>query len=397
MEISGFKKSIILWILILGAGFPLFAQSSPKTYIFFQPITGAGSSPEDKEHITTMLNNEIRARNCALLESPYGTDFILYGMLGPYYEGYEDWYLKGTTPGAASYSYNALLQTTANRLYVFQLMLRDTKTNETLVQQTLYYTSMDELYNFFPLLVYNLFTHILGAPAYTTAQAAPSKASDRSDDTWRNKWFYLRTSFDFPINYYSLKEDDLIAGVGVYEGLFDHPNRIAPLDNMVVALPAMTVGFELQFLNWLSIEPKFQVGMDHMNDTDFFYFEAGFELKVPLKFMRSIMLEPYGAVSIPIMTPTDLFKTTSLFGDSVPWFPWFGVGGGVQISAYGGKAGAVFVDISYMYFGDVGRLNPFGELYPSPEIIHYNRSVIGIGIGYKAGFGNRKVKEKSKK
>jgi hypothetical protein len=394
MEISGLKKTIILWILIVGAGFPLFAQSSPKTYIFFQPITGAGSASEDKDLITTMLNNEMRARNCALLESPYGTDFILYGMLGPYYEGYEDWYLKGTTPGAATYSYNALLQNTANRLYVLQLMLRNTKTNETLVQQNLYFTSMDEVYNFFPLLMYNLFTHILGAPAYTTAQAAPGRAYDDSFDTWRDKWLYLRTSFDFPINYYKLKEDGLVAGSGAYEGDFKKPNRIAPLDNMVVALPSLTVGLEIQFLNWMSIEPKFQAGLDHMNDVDFFFLAPGIELKFPLKFMRNIMLEPYGALSIPILMPTDLFKTSSLLGDS---FPWFGLGGGVQISTYGGKAGAVFIDVNYMYFGDVGRYNPYRELYPKPEIIHYTSSFLSIGIGYKAGFINRKEKEKSKK
>jgi hypothetical protein len=383
MEISCFKKSIVLWILIIGAGFPLFAQSSPKAYIFFQPITGVGSTPEDKEHITTMLKNEIRARNCALLESPYGTDFILYGMLGPYYEGYEDWYLQSTSSGTATYSYNALLQDTANRLYVFQLMLRDTKTNETLVQQKLYFTSLDEVYNFFPLLVFNLFTHILGGPAYTTAQAAPGY--DDSFDTWRNKWLYLRASFDFPINYYKLKEDGLIGGVGVYEGPFNSPNRIAPIDNIVVALPSLTVGLEFQFLNWMSIEPKFQAGLDHMSDTDFFYMAPGIELKFPLKFMRNIMLEPYGAIAMPILTPADLFSNK---------FPWFGYGGGVQISTYGGKAGAVFIDINYMYFGDVGRYNPYGKLYPNPEIIHYTSSFVSIGIGYKFGFINRKVKEK---
>jgi hypothetical protein len=342
-----------------------------------------------------MLNNEIRARNCALLESPYGTDFILYGMLGPYYEGYEDWYLKGTSPDTMTYSYNALLQTTANRLYVFQLMLRNTKTNETLVQQTLYYTTMDEVYNFFPLLVYNLFSHILGAPAYTVAQAAPTKGKvyDENADIWRNKWLYLRTSVDFPINYYKLKGDGLIGGIGMFEGPEDSPNRVAPLDNIVVALPSLTVGFEIQFLNWMSIEPKFQVGLDHMSDTDFFYMAPGLELKFPLKFMRNIMLEPYGAIAMPILTPKSLFKTTSLFGDSLPWFPWFGVGGGVQISTYGGKAGAVFIDINYMYFGDVGRHNPYGELYPNPDLIHYTSSFVSIGIGYKAGFIDRKKKK----
>jgi hypothetical protein len=386
MEIFGLKKCIILWILILGAGFPLFAQSSPKSYIFFQPITGTGSAPEDKEHITSMLNNEIRARNCALLDSPYGTDFILYGMLGPYYEGYEDWYLKSTSSGTTTYSYNALIQETANQLYVLQLMLRDTKTNDTLVQQILYYASMDEVYNFFPLLIHNLFAHIFGTPVYTTAQAAPGTPYDASIDNWRNKWLYLRTSVDFPITYYQLKEDGLIAGIGVYDGDFKNPTRVSPLDNQVVLLPSLTVGLEVQFLNWLSIEPKFQVGLDHMNETDFFYMAASLEVKVPLKFLRNIMLEPYGAVSIPILTPSDIFVTSSLLGS----LPWFGFGGGVQISTYGGKAGAVLIDVNYMYFGDVGIRNPHGELFPKPGVIHYNRSVIGLGVGYKVGFINRK-------
>jgi hypothetical protein len=382
MVIFGIKKRITLWILILGMGFPLFAQSSPKSYIFFQPITGTGSSPDDKEHITTMLTNEIRARNSALLESPYGTDFILYGMLGPYYEGYEDWYLKGTSPGTTTYSYNTLIQETANRLYVFQLMLRDTKTNETLVQQNLYYASMDEVYNFFPLLVHNLFTHILGSPVYTFAQAAPGAAYDENVDTWRDKWLYLRISIDFPISYYELKEDGLIGGIGAYEGSFESPNRVSPLDNKVVLLPALTIGLELQFLNWLSIEPKFQAGMDHMNEIDFFHLAAGVELKVPLKFMRNIMIEPYGAFTMPLLPPTDVFDSS----------PMFGYGGGIQISTYGGKAGAVFIDVNYMYFGDVGIYNPNGQLYPNPKVIHYNRSVIGLGFGYKAMFINRKKK-----
>ena len=45
---------------------------------------------------------------------------------------------------------------------------------------------------------------------------------------------------------------------------------------------------------------------------------------------------------------------------------------------------------NYMYFGDVGRINPHGDLYPNPKVIHYRRSVIGLGIGYKVGFIDRK-------
>jgi hypothetical protein len=385
-NISGIKISIILGLFILNAGFPLFSQSAPKAYIFFQPITGTSIDSEDKEIITTMINNEIRARNCAFLVSPYGTDFILYGMLGPYYGGPEDWYLKsGTSPDTVTYSYNALLQNTSTRLYVLQLTLRNTKTNETLLQQNLFYDSMDEVYNFFPLLMFNLFTHILGTPAYTTT--ASGRAYDGNADTWRDKWLYLRSSFDFPIDYYKLKGDGLIAGSGVYEGPFSSPNRVSQLDNIVVALPALTVGLEVQFLNWMSVEPKFQVGLDHLSNKDFFYMAAGIEVKAPLKFLRNLMLEPYGAVSMPLFTPSDIFTNK---------FPWLGYGGGVQVSTYGGKAGAVFFDINYMYFGDVGRYNPDRKLYPNPRIIHYTRSVIGLGVGYKAGFIDRKVKGEKK-
>jgi hypothetical protein len=380
MNIPDMKKSIILWLFILGAVFPLFAQSSPKAFIFFQPITGVGSSPDDITHITAMLVNEAKTRNCVLLDSPYGTDFILYGMLRPYYEGYEDWYLKNTLPGTTTYSYNALIQESTHQLYVFQLTLRNTKTNETLVQQQLYYASIVEVYSFFPLLMYNLFTHILGAPAYTIAQAqAPVKAYD---DTWQNKWLYLRTSVNFPITYYKLKDDGLIAGIGVYEGSFDHPNMVSPLNNQVVLLPSLTAGLEVQFLNWLSLEPKVQMGLDHMNETDFFYLATGIELKVPLKFLINIMIEPYGAVTFPFLTPADIFDS----------FPSFGFGGGIQISTYGGKAGAAFIDVNYMYFGDVGIYNPHGKLYPNPGIIHYNCSVISLAVGYKAGFINRNGK-----
>jgi hypothetical protein len=204
------------------------------------------------------------------------------------------------------------------------------------------------------------------------------------EDAWRNKVLYLRISFDFPFTVYQLNDNNLIAGRGVYDGEKDAPDRVAPIDNRFVALPAMTLGIELQFLNWMSIEAKFQAGFDYMNGTEFFYFAPGVELKIPLKFMRNIMFEPYGAVSMPILIREDIFAE----------FPQFGYGGGFQISTYGGKAGAVFIDINYMYFGDTGIKNHYRDLYPTPDVIHFQRSVIGLGVGYKFGLGNRRARNK---
>ena len=205
----------------------------------------------------------------------------------------------------------------------------------------------------------------------------------RENHDWRNKWLYLRLSFDFPVTFYQLKSDGLIGGIGAYQNTFDDPKQTAPLDNRVVALPAGTVGIEFQFLNFMSIEPNFQIGWEHLNDTDLIIMGVGAELKFPLKILSNVVLEPYGAFVYPILLPelSDVFDS----------FPQFGFGGGVQIAIKGGKSGAFFADINYMYYyGDAVIKNALGELFPKPEVIHFQRSVIGIGVGYKIGIFNRK-------
>jgi len=82
-----------------------------------------------------------------------------------------------------------------------------------------------------------------------------------------------------------------------------------------------------------------------------------------------------------------VFSTSAAVFDSLPLL---GVGGGVQIGAKGGKSGSVFIDVNYMYYlGDTKIHNPYTD-YPNPSIINYRRSVIGLGVGYKFGFINRK-------
>jgi hypothetical protein len=92
------------------------------------------------------------------------------------------------------------------------------------------------------------------------------------------------------------------------------------------------------------------------------------------------MIEPYIAVSLPVDTSVNSVK-----------FPKVGLGGGVQLGVKGGSMGAVFVDVNYIYYmGDVIIKNE-SSYYPYPAEIKYNRFVVGIGIGYKAGFYDRKT------
>jgi hypothetical protein len=379
---------------MLFAGFSLFAQTRPAVFFFLEPIIGISIDLKDNELIARMLINEIRARNCALVETPHGADFILSGTLNPYYEDeYSvDEPLSKYGPPAVTYSYNTSLYDSGQNVYIFQLTLRDVKTYKMILQQNLYYASLDDIYDFFPLLVYNLFSYISDtykpgintlSPNRHSVGNATGVTNVNDTEVWKNKWLYLRTSFDFPITFYKLQGDGLIAGTGVYNGDYDTPGRVSPLDNTVMALPAATLGLEVQFLNWCSIEPKIQAGWESLNDTDYMSLTAGLELKFPIKLIRNVLLEPYGAVAFPIPLPE-----TSEFFDS---FPIVAVGGGFQLGLKGGKPGAVFIDVNYMYYlGDAEMKNHYGELYPNPAVIHYHRSVIGLGLGYKFGFINRK-------
>ncbi|MDR0442311.1 MAG: hypothetical protein LBH44_02775 [Treponema sp.] len=206
---------------------------------------------------------------------------------------------------------------------------------------------------------------------------------DQDNDDWQNKWLYLRLSFDFPITFYTLQGDGLHKDVGVYGYDKDNKLRVSPLDNRVSALPGITLGVEVQFLNWMSVEPNFQVTWEYLNDKDFINLAMGFELKFPLKFVKNLVLEPYGAISFPLAASDTVSK---IFAS----YPAIAFGGGFHGSIKRGETDAVFIDINYMYFGDVGIYNHFDKLYPMPEVIQFQRSVIGIGIGYKFGLLDRK-------
>ncbi|MDR0455113.1 MAG: hypothetical protein LBH20_00325 [Treponema sp.] len=382
------QKSIIL-ILLLGAGFSLSAQDNSNISIFIPPVTGIGNDYNDNAIIAKMLANEVKARNCVLVKIAQKADLILYGTLAPYHEEeqyYHDYVYLNTkdddTPASVTtYTYNSLILNSPKQPFIFQLILKNEKTDEALLVQNLLYHSIDEVYDFFPLLIYNIFFQING-------EQIPVKYVT---DDWANKWLYLRTSFDFPITFYLLQGKGLIAGIGVYDGTYDKPTRSAPLDNIVVALPAMTWGAELQLFNWLSIEPNFQIGWEYLNSEQYVNMAVGFQLKFPLKFIRNVMMEPYGAVLYPVYSTS----SPSVFDKSVS--SPVALGGGFQLSVKGGQPGAAFIDINYMYycFGDVGIKNNFDKLFPLPKTIHYQRSIIGLGVGYKFGVFNRNKNQNS--
>jgi hypothetical protein len=113
--------------------------------------------------------------------------------------------------------------------------------------------------------------------------------------------------------------------------------------------------------------------------------EAGAQVKFPLKMLQPLVIEPYAALSLPLYAPK-VFKE----------FPDLGIGGGAQVSIRGGNLGAFFLDVNYMYYLGDALLENQSDNFPNPDVIHYQRSVIGIGIGYKFGFFDRNRKAAAK-
>jgi hypothetical protein len=388
--LSDMKKCLI-GVLLLGAGFSLFAQAKSNASIFIPQVTGIGKTPNDNTIIVQMLTNEIKSRHGTVEKSMREADFILYGTIAPYHQEqqYSHDYLflnaEDTSADVTIYTYNSMLRDSWQQVYIFQLILKNQKTNKAILLQNLLYLSIEDVYDFFPLLMFNIYTKI-NSKQIANKQVSDIQTSDKQvyadTEDWRNKWLYLRASFDFPITFYTLKPNDLKAGTGIYNDKVT-PTSIQQLDNKVVALPGMTVGAEIQLLNWLSIEPNVQFGWEYLNDQDFINLTAGLELKFPLKFISNIMLEPYGAVSCPVFT-----SSSKVFQS----FPIIAFGGGFQLGMKGWKeTGVAFIDINYMYYYDDAVIyNPHAELYPKPATIHYQRTVLGLGLGYKFGVINRK-------
>jgi hypothetical protein len=205
------------------------------------------------------------------------------------------------------------------------------------------------------------------------------------DNRWRDKWIYLRASLDFPITFFVLQQtDDLLGGAAVYAP--DNPDVLfQKLDHIIRPMPGATIGLEVQFLSFLSLEVNFQIGIDttdnmHLNAENMFLFHmaAGAELKVPLKF-GNFMISPYATFIYPL-------NVSPAYND----FPDFYIGGGIQFNVRGGRSGAFFVDLKYlMALEDTVVNNPWIPVFPEPPTISYNRFVIGIGIGYKFGIFDR--------
>jgi hypothetical protein len=191
---------------------------------------------------------------------------------------------------------------------------------------------------------------------------------------------FLRISLDFPITFYALQSDGLVAGgVAIYDGDPAHPDPLMPLHHEVVALPGATFGAEFQLLKFLSFEFLLMISFGDTKDNTFLNRALGMDVKLPIRY-GNFVFQPYGSFYLPI-------NSSSVFAE----FPAYALGGGIQICSKGRDKSDFFVDIKYLSsVSDAIMHNRYGELYPKPPVIHYRHSALGIGLGYRYEIFGRK-------
>jgi hypothetical protein len=229
-----------------------------------------------------------------------------------------------------------------------------------------YFSDLDEINDYSQLLFHRATVFI------------PPARRGIIDTDWQNKWIYLRASFDYPVVFYALQPKGLIAGQAVYGGTFESPTNLIPLDHTILPQPGITLGIEVQFLNFMSAELNFMLNMGDPSTNFFLNIASGIQLKYIFK-TSYFMIQPYGAFLFHLNKSPVFDK-----------FPSHAFGGGIQVGVRGGRNGAFFIDSSFMYSPeDVYMHNSYDPLSPSPSSIKYRRFVFGIGVGYKYGFFNR--------
>jgi len=361
------KKAFFLAIL-LPVAISSFSQNIPNKFLY---IDGSASKMGHYEFFFTNFMKEAAGAGYVITDSKDAAAHTLKFVVTPSVVPYDD---RITRPPIAEPAANEFL---------IKISLISNKDDFEIVTFDFFFTDLDEMYNHTRAIFKDA---TLLIPVTRTVET--EYLASEHDRSWQNKTIYIRASFDYPITFYQLKGTGLIGGAGLYEGDYDNPGRPAPIDNIVTAMPGFTIGVEYQFLNFMSAEVNYQFSMGDTRKNTFINMSFGTEIKFPIKF-NYLMLAPYLAFFYPI-TVSDVFQ----------YFPPFFAGAGVQLFARGGKFGAFFVDVKYMIsFKDTIMHNPYlvlhpdKRLYPEPPVIHYRRSFIGIGIGYKIGFLDRKPKK----
>jgi hypothetical protein len=342
------RKYLLVFVFLFPL-FALFAQSRDDISVYIPPVLGG--LPEQQMFFAENFKMELIGANYTVVDDQMDSDYVLALTITQEVETYED-------------ETGAVYEEPGEIVNVLTISLQDSNDGREVLQFSWAFDTLEEMYEWNLHLIYQ-----------AMANVPLTKLTGEVDiDHWRNKWLYIRASFDYPITFYAYPDPVAIRGETPSNG---NPPDYSVLDHKVLPFPGVTLGVEFQFLNWMSVEGDFQINFGDPFSNSLIP-AIGFEVKFPLKPSKHFMIEPYGIVTFPTTTATGTME-----------FPRLGAGGGVQFGVKGGSMGALFVDVNYVhYLGNVVTKNTDTNK-PYPDTISWSRFSVGLGIGYKIGVFNR--------
>ena len=389
-------KRIIAWFFVIffvtGLGFYAFAQTQGESSIY---IRSFAQNPVFADFFLENFARELVESGYNLANYPSDADFILGLTVMPNIILYDDGTEEPAPPGENQFLLRLSLTRTGDNIEIVAFSFPFTELNEMNdhnqyllrhVMANVPFSRPDDIAAL-PVeveiirevtieTIREVEVEVVREIPVVRYETLVMEVPVMEPDSWRNMWLYLRVSADLPVNYYQVKSTGLLDGTHIFDGSIDNPIRHSRLDNQILMIPGATIGLELQFLNWMSVEANFEIRFADVIDYAFIP-GFGIQLKFPIKPARHFMLSPYVAGSY-----------TLNWASHIDSFPGFAVGGGLQFNVRGGDRGAWFLDLNYMQSLDEVRtknvINP--DNFPNPPILHWNRFVIGLGIGYKIGF-----------
>jgi len=356
------KKMLPFAVFLFAAAVSAFGQSRNVVRIYIPPVVG---SPEQSVFFRENFTMETSAAGYTVTQDANEADYSMRLTVKPNMIVYDDGAEEPAPPD--------------EHQFILSISLIRNSDNVEIVSLSFGFTELEEMYNHNLSLLYQAMANV---PLTRAAGATQNANRDKEEDLWRNKWLYLRASFDYTTGFYWIVSDDdkdFRAGGAAY--LDDQSNQHYAIEPRFRPMPGATVGLEFQFLNWMSAEANFHMWFGDVINYRSFIPGVGLQIKFPIKPSRHFMLEPYlaGAASLDIAV-----------ADHIKQFPTFSAGAGVQLGVKSGDRGAFFLDVIGLWpFGEVHTTNPYKEALPKPETLRWNHFVIGVSIGYKIGFFDR--------
>ena len=255
--------------------------------------------------------------------------------------------------------------------YILRISLIDNSNDEEILFFNFFFTEIGEVYEHSQSL-FNM------ATVYIPPGKRDIYYAHEVDRSWQNKWIYFRASLDYLISFFALQKTGLFGGQAAYNGDIKTPTSIQHLSHVILPQPGLTLGIEVQFLDFLGAELGVKLNLGDPKTYSFLNITANAAVKFNIK-TENFMIQPYIGGLIPVVK-SEVFEE----------FPGLSLGGGVQAGVRGGKNGIIFIDVNFMYsFGDVFMKNIYATqnkttglaLAPFPPQIHYKHFIFGIGIG----------------